>query len=137
MYTQATVSLAPAFPTFFFYFPSSLTRAVEHLWPTSAAQDTVRPVSCAFALGPALRLSLVLMRWLPLRRASLRPRARLALTPSAGWHLEISMDNNPLPLDLTIYGAIHQLARTSQEKGGVILFVAPSFVMSRSVHDQV
>ena len=24
------------------------------------------------------------------------------------WHLEFSMDDQPLPLDLTIYGAIHQ-----------------------------
>ncbi|KAI0055420.1 hypothetical protein BV25DRAFT_1921851 [Artomyces pyxidatus] len=29
-------------------------------------------------------------------------------TKPSDWHLEFSMDDHPLPLDLTIYGAIHQ-----------------------------
>lgn len=29
-------------------------------------------------------------------------------TSPSDWHLEFTMDNHPLPLDLTIYGAIHQ-----------------------------
>lgn len=34
------------------------------------------------------------------------------------WHLEFSMDDNVLPLDLTIYGAIHQ--SETRKKGGVV-----------------
>lgn len=33
------------------------------------------------------------------------------------WHLEFSMDDHPLPLDLTIYGAIHQ-HELRKKKGG-------------------
>jgi E3 ubiquitin-protein ligase TRIP12 len=29
-------------------------------------------------------------------------------TKPTDWHIQFSMDNNVLPLDLTIYGAIHQ-----------------------------
>ncbi|THH12821.1 hypothetical protein EW146_g7335 [Bondarzewia mesenterica] len=34
--------------------------------------------------------------------------AALKAKPAADWHLEFSMDDHILPLDLTIYGAIHQ-----------------------------
>lgn len=44
-------------------------------------------------------------------RASLSTRASYAAALKAkptDWHLEFSMDDHILPLDLTIYGAIHQ-----------------------------
>lgn len=45
----------------------------------------------------------------PLRAQSARTSYAAALkTKPTDWHLEFSMDDNVLPLDLTIYGAIHQ-----------------------------
>ena len=35
------------------------------------------------------------------------------------WHLEFSMDDQPLPLDMTIYGAIHQ-HETRKSPGGTV-----------------
>ncbi|TRM65525.1 hypothetical protein BD626DRAFT_489037 [Schizophyllum amplum] len=35
------------------------------------------------------------------------------------WHLEFSMDDQALPLDLTIYGAVHQQEMRKKEKTGV------------------
>jgi E3 ubiquitin-protein ligase TRIP12 len=35
----------------------------------------------------------------------------------ADWHLEFSMDDHVLPLDLTIYGAIHQ--HETRKKSGI------------------
>lgn len=39
---------------------------------------------------------------------STRSYAAALKTKPTDWHLEFSMDDHPLPLDLTIYGAIHQ-----------------------------
>ncbi|KAH7881773.1 hypothetical protein F5I97DRAFT_1945577 [Phlebopus sp. FC_14] len=44
------------------------------------------------------------------------------------WHLEFSMDDHLLPLDLTIYGAIHQ--HEMRKKGGVV----PSSAMWQGVY---
>lgn len=47
----------------------------------------------------------------PMSRQSLSGRSSYAAalkTKPSDWHLEFSMDDHVLPLDLTIYGAIHQ-----------------------------
>lgn len=42
------------------------------------------------------------------QEAGLREGFVCICTKQTDWHLEFSMDDHPLPLDLTIYGAIHQ-----------------------------
>ena len=45
-------------------------------------------------------------------------------TKPSDWHLEFSMDDHKLPLDLTIYGAIHQ--HEARKKSGTA--IAPSMI---------
>uniref|UniRef100_D8Q152 HECT-type E3 ubiquitin transferase n=1 Tax=Schizophyllum commune (strain H4-8 / FGSC 9210) TaxID=578458 RepID=D8Q152_SCHCM len=56
----------------------------------------------------------------PKPASSAKPSYAAALkSKPADWHLEFSMDDQVLPLDLTIYGAVHQQEMRKKEKSGV------------------
>lgn len=63
----------------------------------------------------------------PTPRGTLGTRASYAAalkTKPSDWHLEFSMDDHKLPLDLTIYGAIHQ--HEARKKAGHV--ITPSMI---------
>ena len=63
----------------------------------------------------------------PTPRGTLGPKTSYAgalKSKPSDWHLEFSMDDHKLPLDLTIYGAIHQ--HEARKKSGTA--IAPSMI---------
>ncbi|KAI0079345.1 HECT-domain-containing protein [Panus rudis PR-1116 ss-1] len=63
-------------------------------------------------------------------RSSLAPKASYAAilkTKPADWHLEFSIDDQRLPLELTVYGAIHQHEARKKQSG---IATSPSMIWS-------
>ncbi|KAL1748215.1 hypothetical protein HDZ31DRAFT_79908 [Schizophyllum fasciatum] len=70
----------------------------------------------------------------PKPTSSAKPSYAAALkSKPADWHLEFSMDDQALPLDLTIYGAVHQQEMRKKEKSGVPGSVDGEIIHSRNM----
>lgn len=55
-------------------------------------------------------------------------------TKPADWHLEFSMDDHILPLDLTVYGAIHQHEVRKKATGSASQSQLPSNLLWQGVY---